>query len=166
MCMGISCAYVSVYPCVPVACRSRREHQIPWNWNYRWLLVPCRCWESNPGPLGKQPVFLTAEPSLQPESLCIITKSTLENGLDIYLNFFFQTGCPGWPQTSYVSEDCLELAPSARITGVCPHVMCLALHAAGDWTKALCIPGRHSTKWTSSKQTCLWRTVNGAENHL
>jgi hypothetical protein len=32
-----------------------------WNWNYisEWLWVP--------GPLGKQPVLLATEPSLQPE---------------------------------------------------------------------------------------------------
>lgn len=27
--------------------------------------LPCGCWESNPGPLEKQPVLLTAAPSLQ-----------------------------------------------------------------------------------------------------
>ena len=26
--------------------------------------LPCGCWESNPGPLEEQPVFLTVEPSL------------------------------------------------------------------------------------------------------
>jgi hypothetical protein len=30
---------------------------------------PCGCWELNSGPLGKQSVFLTAEPSLQPLTL-------------------------------------------------------------------------------------------------
>ena len=28
--------------------------------------LPCRSWELNPGPLKKQPVLLTTEPSLQP----------------------------------------------------------------------------------------------------
>ena len=27
--------------------------------------LPCRCWESNPSPLQKQQVLLTAEPTLQ-----------------------------------------------------------------------------------------------------
>jgi hypothetical protein len=27
--------------------------------------TPCRCFRLNPGPLGEQPVFLTAEPFLQ-----------------------------------------------------------------------------------------------------
>jgi hypothetical protein len=30
---------------------------------------PCGCWELNSGPLEEQSVLLTAEPSLQPESL-------------------------------------------------------------------------------------------------
>jgi hypothetical protein len=29
--------------------------------------LPCGCWELNAGPLGEQPVSLTAEPSLQPK---------------------------------------------------------------------------------------------------
>jgi hypothetical protein len=30
-------------------------------------LLPCGCWELNPGPLKKQSVLLTAEPFLQPQ---------------------------------------------------------------------------------------------------
>lgn len=33
---------------------------------YKLLSVPCGYWESNPGPLEEQLVFLTAQPSLQP----------------------------------------------------------------------------------------------------
>lgn len=31
--------------------------------------LPTGCWQLNPGPLGEQPVLLTAEPSLQSEGV-------------------------------------------------------------------------------------------------
>jgi hypothetical protein len=33
--------------------------------------APCGFWELNSGPLGKQPVLLTAEPSLQPNKVVL-----------------------------------------------------------------------------------------------
>jgi hypothetical protein len=35
---------------------------------------PCGCWELNSEPLGKQPVLLTAEPSLQPRVQLLLTR--------------------------------------------------------------------------------------------
>ena len=32
---------------------------------------PYECWDSNSGPVDKQPVLLTAEPSLQPYKVCV-----------------------------------------------------------------------------------------------
>ena len=37
--------------------------------------LPCGCWELNSGPLEKQPVFLSTEPSLQSPSLTFILKN-------------------------------------------------------------------------------------------
>jgi hypothetical protein len=38
--------------------------RIPWNWSYKLLSGHIGGWESNQGPLEKQPVLLTTEPSL------------------------------------------------------------------------------------------------------
>jgi hypothetical protein len=37
--------------------------------------LPCALWDLNPDPLGKQPVLLNTEPSLQPLVLCFETRS-------------------------------------------------------------------------------------------
>ena len=49
---------------VTVFRHTRRGHQIPITDGCESL---CGCWELNSGPLEEQPVFLTAEPSLQPK---------------------------------------------------------------------------------------------------
>lgn len=54
--------FLPAYVCAPHAAvprEARRGHWIPRN-----CMPPCGCWESNPGPLTEQPVFLMAEPSL------------------------------------------------------------------------------------------------------
>lgn len=53
-----------------VQCPQRpKEGVIPYVCSYKWLSAPYGCWESNLGPLPKQPVPLALEPSLQPPSL-------------------------------------------------------------------------------------------------
>ena len=66
-----------MYICVLSVCMSE-QHLCPWcPWNpEEGVQLPrtgvtdgcellCGCWETNPGPLQEQPLFLTAEPSLQ-----------------------------------------------------------------------------------------------------
>ena len=72
--------------------------------------LPCWCWELNSGPLGRQPVFLTTEPLLQPQNrfFCLFLFFVC-----FCFILFFETGflcsfgaCPGtsscrpgWPRT-------------------------------------------------------------------
>jgi hypothetical protein len=89
--LNLFCMYISVLPVnvfLPLACmvnaKARGEHQVPWNWTYRWCEPTCRCYGLNPGPVEEQPVFLTAEPSVQPQPLSCL-----------YQTFFFVARVPG-----------------------------------------------------------------------
>ena len=57
-----------IFVCAPCECLmpmgTKRWHQIPWNWNYSHSEPLCGYWESNPGPLGEQPMLWTTEWSL------------------------------------------------------------------------------------------------------
>lgn len=74
-------------------------------------IVQDGCWETNPGSLEGQQVFLTAEPSLQPWLLGIL---------------FFETGphcvAPSWPRTQKIQSACLL---SAGIEDVHHHIRLL-----------------------------------------
>lgn len=52
--------------CVPSACRARRGHRTPWNWSRGWLWVIIWVLGIEPGSLKRQPLLLTAKPSLDP----------------------------------------------------------------------------------------------------
>lgn len=54
--------------CVLMLSKVRREHQIPWNWNYRCWEASGRCWESSPKSAGGAAMN---EPSLQPQVICL-----------------------------------------------------------------------------------------------
>jgi hypothetical protein len=41
--------------------------------------LTCGCWKLNLGPLKKQPVFLTTEPSLQPPNKSFLKGKTKQN---------------------------------------------------------------------------------------
>lgn len=58
--MFFSYLYIWILCKCLVYMEARLRHLISWNWSYRWLLAT-RCWESNPGPLEKQPVPETTE---------------------------------------------------------------------------------------------------------
>ena len=61
--------------------------------------LPCGCWELNWGPLEKQPVLLTAEPSFQPCYEPIIASLSLRDiphpwlFRDVYCPIFFWQSC-------------------------------------------------------------------------
>ena len=83
------------YVCAPHEClvpsEGRGRYQIPWNWNYRWILSHhVGNWELNLGPLEEQ-VFLTTEPFLH---CCRIFDHTvsLEMGLFTGKNQVFSCG--------------------------------------------------------------------------
>ena len=65
--MGINILMVAMSALTSVCLMLGRPetHQIPWNWNYRWLRATLWYWELNLGPLEEQPVLLTDEPFLQ-----------------------------------------------------------------------------------------------------
>lgn len=46
--------------------------------------LPCRYWELNQGPLGKQPMFLNTEPSLLPWGVPVLIHNLIQFGA-IYL---------------------------------------------------------------------------------
>ena len=50
---------------MPSACRGQKRESDPLGLNLQNFDLLCGYWELNPGPLDEQPMFLTAEPSLQ-----------------------------------------------------------------------------------------------------
>lgn len=56
--------FISIMCVVPF--EVKRGDQIPWSWSYKLLWANMWVLEMNSGPLQKQQVFLTTEPSLYP----------------------------------------------------------------------------------------------------
>jgi hypothetical protein len=55
----------------------RREHQIPWNGNYRWLGTNMWVWEKNSDPQQERQMLLTPEESLQPLNFSVFLNGLL-----------------------------------------------------------------------------------------
>lgn len=59
-----------------MSAEAKKGHPVSWNWGYRPLEPPCRCWKSTPGPLGEQSRLFAAELFLQPALNIISFKCT------------------------------------------------------------------------------------------
>ena len=68
---------MSAYVCVPSV--PEKDIRSPETGVTESCELPCGCWESNPGPLKEQAVFLTAEPSLQSQKQMFIHNNQIHS---------------------------------------------------------------------------------------
>jgi hypothetical protein len=72
-CVWVFCLHVCLSVCVLYACSASRIEKTALCPNRTGIRdgcePPCRCWESNLGPLEEQPVLLTPEPLLKPHHI-------------------------------------------------------------------------------------------------
>lgn len=65
--IDFTCVFAYIYFYISQVClaflKVKGGHLIPWHWSNGHMWATCWCWNSNPGPLGEQPLFLTTEPS-------------------------------------------------------------------------------------------------------
>lgn len=94
--------------------------------------VSCRWWESNLSPLEKQPLHLTAEPSLQPYNLII------SHTKYIYTKVFFSTNLTAWVHS---------LEPTGE--AVCCEPAWSTSHSDRDQRRASALWKRRTDSWNS-----------------